>query len=251
MIQGLLTLFISCISKPYSLVQFREWIFRENKSARYDLERDNRKRHQIISKRAEISRTAVQKVFRPGSESPETHPMQPVFSYEPVFCSPFVPLGVRDQASGLFPRTRGYYIFVSDHAGTHTRKKNGEWWAFSSRDTSTGFINNMFSQTPAAASEHRQTNFLLRRSKATANLHIHLMLFKKISDFLIFYLVSPPFLPPPPPSPALSQAPSQRAWWLDTGLKILIINLHHDKLWKCRISFLFFSPLSLFSLRTS
>lgn len=53
-----------------------------------------------------------------------------------------------------------------------------------------GPLNDMFFWTPAAASEHSQTNFLLRCSKAKANLHIYLMLFKKISQFLIYYSVS-------------------------------------------------------------
>lgn len=86
----------------------------------------------------------------------------------------------------------------------------------------------MFSWTPAASSKHSQTNFLLRCSKATANLHIYLMLFKKISRFLIYY----PFLFPV----SLAGAPSPHAWWLDPKLKIPIINLHHDKLRKCCVS---------------
>lgn len=78
-----------------------------------------------------------------------------------------------------------YLCFWSQRGG-----EKGDWWALSTRGTLMAFINYMFSWTPAVASTHSQTNFLLRCSKATANLHIHLMLFKKISRFLIYYLVS-------------------------------------------------------------
>lgn len=78
------------------------------------------------------------------------------------------------------------YLCVSDH-----RKKKKRWLmsALILRRID-GLMNYMFSWTPAASSKPSQTNFLLRCSKATANLHIYLMLFKKISRFLIYYLVS-------------------------------------------------------------
>ena len=66
------------------------------------------------------------------------------------------------------------------------------------------------------------------------------MLFKKISRFLIYYLVF--FFPV-----SLAGAPSPHAWWLDPRLKIPIINLHDDKLRKCCVSLPLRVPLSALS----
>lgn len=110
-----------------------------------------------------------------------------------------------------------------------TTKKRGDWWTLVLTN-SDGLINYTFSWTPAAFSKHIQANFLLSCSKAMANLHIYLMLFKKISHFP-HYLISFSCF-------TLLEHCLQHTWWLDPQLKIPTINLHHDKPRKCCVSFL-------------
>ncbi len=101
-----------------------------------------------------------------------------------IVCLTTFPVGNTDQASCPNLWRHRLCVFVSDH--------NKKSWLMSALIPQhiDGLINYMFSWTPAVTSKRSQTNFLLRCSKALANLHIYLMLFKKISRFLIYYLVS-------------------------------------------------------------
>lgn len=102
------------------------------------------------------------------------------------FLSVYHPLGETDQASCLSNEKLPLQFLI---VFLITEKKRWLMSVLIPRHID-GLINYMFSWTPAVSSTHSQTNFLLRCSKATANLHIYLMLFKKISRFLIYYLVS-------------------------------------------------------------
>lgn len=116
------------------------------------------------------------------------------------------------------------------------KKKTGDWWALSSRDTFMALWIICFPGLPLHRRNTAKLIFCWDAQKqrqtytSTSCCSRKLAVFSFITSFL--FPVS------------LAGAPSPRAWWLDPRLKIPIINLHHDKLRKSA-AFLFLSSLSL------